>query len=726
MTLKRRAIRRSITSNPIPTTQQKNWSQFGFSESQNDLSKPLPVIFGPKLLNFRHTSAGNFCDSGNDQKQQARYLQKTLPLIPEIQFLRLIVFLRRLAKAHDKNQRLAYHRCILKKNESCIDMAISRNAPCPCGSGKKFKRCCGAGSQVEPEMTAEQLFRQAFQHQQQGQTGPAINACRKGLQKSPKHEMGHALHAQLLTHTGDNQAAAEAFKKAISLGLKDPSIHFQYGNVLLAIGDVTEAIRQFESVISLHPQLPEPHINLGNIYIELELFHEAENHLQKATELAPSNWKAHAQRAIALVNLIRHDEAMQALHLAIKSAPDRVSLYTQLASLQEKSNLMDEAESLLDKALSINSESPAVKMLESNLKIRRKDYESAWQAISSIDVDENNDQLEGFVANIAYQRGDVLDKLQHYEEALQNYHQANRLMKSKKAISYDTAKTTADYERQSAYFTHEKLEQLKALTPEFPESELTPIFIVGFFRSGTTLTEQILASHPDIVAAGELNYIEEIKSQLESRLGQRYPECLDRITDENKSLLTELRNYYLDNVKQLNLSFENKRWVTDKAPLNMLYLPLIHLLFPESPLINTLRHPMDSALSCYFHQFSRKIDWSFDLDDTIDFFCQSSVFVKRLITRLSLPVHAIRYETLVETPEPLIRSMLEYIGADWHEACLEFHKNNRVARTLSYAQVNQPIYTGSKLRYLNYSPYLKQHQLTNMRSAVDAMGYEIK
>jgi len=604
-------------------------------------------------------------------------------------------------------------------------MAVSRNAPCPCGSGKKYKRCCGLNSDGESIKTSEQLFQQAIQYQRQGQINLAISTCQDALKKSPKHEMGHAFLAQLLTHYGDNQAAAEAFNKAITLGLKDPSIHFQYGNVLLAIGNVPEAIKQFESVIKLQPKAPEPHINLGNIYIELENFHKAESHLKKASDLAPSNWKAHAQRATALVNLIRHDEAMRELQLAIEAAPKQVSLYTQLASLQEKSNSLDEAESLLKQAQSISPDSPSVKLLDANLQVRRKDYENAWQTISSIQIDESNDQLEEFAASIAYKRGDILDKLQSYEEAINNYHQANRLMKSKKAVFYAPAKTAAKYSHESGYFSHQKFEQLKSVAPNYSKAELVPIFIVGFFRSGTTLSEQILASHPDIVAAGELNFLEEVKSQLESRLGQSYPECLDKITPENNEIFTELRNVYLEKVKQLNLDFEGKRWVTDKAPLNMLLIPLISLLFPESPIINTLRHPMDSALSCYFHQFSRDIDWSFALDDTVDFFCQSSAFVQQTIKRLSVPVHAVRYETLVETPEPLVRALLEFIGASWNENCLEFHKNNRVARTLSYAQVNQPIYTGSKLRYLKYSPFLDKRQLTNMRPAADVMGYEI-
>lgn len=604
-------------------------------------------------------------------------------------------------------------------------MAVSRNAPCPCGSGKKFKRCCGSGAQGEPVLTADQLFMRAVQLQQQGQSQQAVEACRAALKKAPKHDKGHALLAQLLTYTNDNEGAAAAFAKALELGLKDPSVHFDYGNVLLAIGRVPEAIAQFELTLQIQPDLVEPHINLGNIYLELEQYSKAEAHFRRATQLRPGYWKSHAQLASALTHIIRHDEAMTELDRAITAAPNQLGLYIQQAGLKEQSNLLDEAEALLERAKTLAPEHPSVRLLESQLKMRRKDYEAAWRAVSAIELDEDNDQQRVFVASLAFRRGDVLDKLGRYDEALNNYRQGNHLVKTQRAVRYDAKRTQAGFDAETRYFSADTFQRLQASLPVYPELDLTPIFIVGFFRSGTTLTEQILASHPQITAAGELNYIERIVGMLESRLKAPYPQCLDLIDDANRGIWLEMRQFYMDEVHTLNLPFEGRRWVTDKFPLNMLHLPLIRLLFPEAPLIHTLRHPMDSALSCFFHQFSRRIDWTFDLADTVDYFAQAAHHVGATIERLSLPVHQLRYETLVETPEPLIRALLAHIGADWNENCLAFHRSNRVARTLSYAQVNQPIYTGSRLRYLHYQPYLDTTLLRRMQPTAEAMGYAL-
>jgi len=603
----------------------------------------------------------------------------------------------------------------------------SRNAVCPCGSGKKFKRCCGLGKTIQPQLTTEQLFRQAIQLQQQGQSDNAIKTCQLALKKAPKHAMGHALLAQILATEKNRELAEQHYAAAIKLGLSDPVIFFDYGNLLLISDQVCEAIKQFKSALTLNKNLLEAHINLGNIYLKSEQFDKAEHHYRKAIEIKPNYWKSHAQLATSLSNLTRNDEAIDELDIAIRAAPDNISLYIQQAHLKEQNNNLEEARQLLSQAKTIEPNALAVKLLDSSLKLRNKDYTSALQVLNDIQINENDDNLKEFAANLANQRGIILDKLNCYEEALINFQKANQLMIEHRDINFDTHKTQRYFYDQSSYFTPEKYTVLQQSLPDYAALELTPIFIVGFPRSGTTLVEQIISSHPEIVAAGELLFISQIQDKLEQRLGSPYPQCLDKITSDNNHIWIEMRQFYINEVNRLNLAVAGECWISDKIPTNLYQLPLIHLLFPESALVHSLRHPMDSALSCFFQLFeSRVLSWSFDLNNTILFFEHAWQYANSSIKQLNLPVHALRYESLVNEPQPVIQSLLSHIGVSWDDACLKFYNNNRVARTASYAQINQPIYKDSCLRYLNYAPYLDKNILKKMTHTAIAMGYPLK
>lgn len=603
----------------------------------------------------------------------------------------------------------------------------SRNAVCPCGSGKKFKRCCGLDNRAQTQHSTDQLFHQAIQLQQQGKSDNAINTCQLALKQAPKHAMGHALLAQILASVKKKELAEQHFSAAIKLGLSDPVIFFDYGNLLLLLDKACEAIKQFNNALKLNKNLLEAHINLGNVYLKSEQFDKAEHHYRKAIEIKPNYWKSHAQLATSLSNLTRNDEAIDELDIAIRAAPDNVSLYIQQANLKEQNNKLEEAEQLLIQAQAIAPDALAVKLLDSSLKLRSKDYPSALQALSDIQIDENDDNLKEFAANLANQRGVILDKLNSYDKALINFQQANRLMMDHRDINFDPHKSQRYFSDQSSYFTPEKYVALQQSLPDYAALELTPIFIVGFPRSGTTLVEQIIGSHPKVIAAGELLFISKIQDRLEQRLGSPYPQCLDKITIDNNHLWTEMRQFYIDEVNKLNLPIVGKNWICDKMPTNLYQLPLIHLLFPESALIHTLRHPMDSALSCFFQLFeSRVLSWSFDLNDTISFFEHAWQYASSSSKQLNLPVHALRYESLVNEPQPEVESLLSHIGASWNNACLEFYNNNRVARTASYAQINQPIYKDSHLRYLNYAPYLDKSIFRKIASTTKAMGYTLE
>jgi hypothetical protein len=234
-----------------------------------------------------------------------------------------------------------------------------------------------------------------------------------------------------------------------------------------------------------------------------------------------------------------------------------------------------------------------------------------------------------------------------------------------------------------------------------------PVFIVGFPRSGTSLLEQILGSHPAFAPAGELRWMQDLSGeQGQAIIGSDmpYPDLLldpDAPLDPGK--LAAMRDYYLDNIRELGITDDDTRWVTDKLPHNAIYLGLIALLFPESPIIHISRHPFNSCLSAYFANFKSTHRYTSSLESTAKHYRQVMEMLDHYRTTLQPRYLEIHYEDLVDDQEAVTRQVLEFIGAPWDEACLEHYKSKRVIRTASYEQVTRKVYRSSLHRYRNYA-----------------------
>jgi hypothetical protein len=234
------------------------------------------------------------------------------------------------------------------------------------------------------------------------------------------------------------------------------------------------------------------------------------------------------------------------------------------------------------------------------------------------------------------------------------------------------------------------------------------------------MVEQILSSHPQISAGGELPFILEI-SNIMSRLlnsPHPYPEALAEVwMADQRDGMDNLRNSYLQRARQFGIVTPGSRWFTDKAPLNETHLALIGLMFPESPLIHVLRHPLDVMLSCGFH-------FVFDLEAAARDYVLLADLVEHYRAQMHLRYITIRYEDLVEDLEGGVRRVLSFMGEDFDERCIKFNENPRYPRTPSYAQVKSKLYDTSRYRYRNY---LKQLEpvIPILRPVIERLGYMI-
>ena len=230
-----------------------------------------------------------------------------------------------------------------------------------------------------------------------------------------------------------------------------------------------------------------------------------------------------------------------------------------------------------------------------------------------------------------------------------------------------------------------------------------PVFIVGMPRSGSTLTEQILCSHPDVYGAGEIITFPRIIRDLPNYLGARsvYPESLSRLTVE---ILDNLSECYL---KEINLLNNEKQRVTDKTLANYLYLGLISLMFPNARIIHCKRDPRDTCLSIFFQNFDESHNYATRLENLGSYYNQYDRLMKHWKSLVKVPIYEVQYEELIDNQEKISRELVDFIGLEWNEKVLKFYDTKRVVVTASYDQVRQKIYKKSAKRWKNYEKHIE-------------------
>ncbi len=297
--------------------------------------------------------------------------------------------------------------------------------------------------------------------------------------------------------------------------------------------------------------------------------------------------------------------------------------------------------------------------------------------------------------------GDLHDDLGEYDAAFRHYQSANRA----RPEPFDSAAHQAQVEAIRATAGRSLLDRPRPTADSAP----IPIFIVGMPRSGTSLIEQILASHPEVHGGGELPYLGEQVDALCQATASPYPQCLVRA---DAGQLEELGRKYRQQLRELAKA---RPFATDKLPHNFFYLGLIRAAIPNARIIHCLRDPLDTCLSIYFHNFNSNHPYARDLASLGQYYQGYLSLMEHWRALPGIDMYDVRYEDLIHDQEPITRALLEYCGLDWDDACLEFHKSKRIVNTPSYDQVRKPIYKRAAGRWQNYAQHLEP-----LRNALDS------
>jgi tetratricopeptide (TPR) repeat protein len=532
--------------------------------------------------------------------------------------------------------------------------------------------------------------------------------------------LGNALHA-----AGKLPESAAQLRRATELQPHFAGAHSNLGLVLDEMGDREGAIHAYERALLIEPDLAEARANLGTALLHAERFDDAILHLRRAVALRPRLAGNHYFLGVALQRRDAHAEAAQCFRAAIglkpgfaeahcslgatlagennvaaalpcyeaavARKPDLLAGWVGLGSAQRALGRFDDAIRSYETALSIDPDSGVAHRALATCR-QAKGEEAEVDRLRHIIANPAGDGEERGSAGLAIAK--IYDDTGRYDEAFAAASEGNALLRAAQraaGIHYDHAALRAHNDALLRIFTGAAL---RATADGGNPSEL-PVFIVGYFRSHTTLVEQICASHSQIFGAGELHDIRKIVGELQhtTPAPQHWsPQPFGGHADRHLQRLKGLAS--------------GARRVVDKMPDNIYLLGHIATLFPRARVIFCHRDGRDAALSVFFQRFANDIAFSTDLADAGRRWHEAERMAAHWGDALPRPVHHVIYETLVGDFENEAKRLIVFLGLAWEPGCLEFYKTERAVRTASTWQVRQPLYTSSVGRWRNYARHL--------------------
>jgi tetratricopeptide (TPR) repeat protein len=561
--------------------------------------------------------------------------------------------------------------------------------------------------------------------EQTGRSAVAVQCLREAIRIDRKSAPLRCRLAAVLRRQGSLPEAIALGRQALRLEPKDAGALAELGISYLAAGKCDEAVTFFRQAIKQDPTQAAARYHLAKALQQKGYELDAIVEFQRVVEIAPD----YAEPKLLLAELLfshgRRREAIACLRAAMLQDGTAAESWTNLADALMQEAELDEAETCIRHAIALDPNSPVAHYRLGLLLSQRGQFTDAIASfrralllqpqhagcylgiVSAKAVTASDAAIlsqmrtllstatltETDQATLHYALGKACDDLASYADAMEHFRAANqinlgRLHRAGRAL--DRVRHEADITRLTTMFTPAFFERHSA----FGSCDERPVFIVGMIRSGTTLVEQIVSSHPEIAAGGELHFWGRhgsLHTALEA--GQFDAEAARQIVAGYQGLLR-------------SISPEARR-ITDKMPTNFLLLGMIHLMFPQARIIHCQRHPIDTCLSIYVTPYRNLPDFAHDRE-TISFYYKQYLRLMEHWRRVLPPdrFFDLRYEDLVSQREAVTRRLIAFCGVEWHDACLRPELNDRVITTPSNWQSRQPVYRRAVQRWRNYEPWL--------------------
>ena len=482
------------------------------------------------------------------------------------------------------------------------------------------------------------------------------------LRAHPHDAQAHNSLGMLYRSRGSMTDAATCYRRALAIAPEFAEAHNNLGNALRELGHNDEAEQNYRQALAINDHLAEPHFNLGNSLRKRDQLAEAEQSYRRALAIKPHYLMALNNLGLCLKKQGRLEEAAACFETAIAIRPDFIQAYCNLAPL--------------------------------------KTYHAGDAELRELEAQQHQLPALPAAGRISYwfALGKMREDVERYDDAFAAYAEGNRLQHAR--FPPDEAREVALLQRLQSVFNA----RFFADRAELVGADRSPIFIVGMPRSGTSLIEQILSTHPGIHGAGELTELDDVVHSTVAADGDAtaYPEAAAQLS--------------MDDFRRLGETYIQRVWrrapqaqrITDKMPANFWHIGMIHLMLPQAKIIHAMRDPMDTCFSCYARLFEgNHLDFAYDLGSIGRYYVRYIELMRhwqRVLPHGS--VLDLRYEDMVTDTEGQARRLLDYLGLPWDARCLDFHQNRRIVRTASIAQVRKPIYHSSVARWKHFEAQL--------------------
>lgn len=603
-----------------------------------------------------------------------------------------------------------------------------RNELCSCGSGRKFKQCCGiapsrqgaaqvavraasgghftdlqapwraglrqalaggpAQAAIDPQRGAEaaKLVDRGARLILEQQAASAVPLLRQAAQLDPSNPKTHLGLGLGCLNAGLLQEAVSAFRQAIALKPDYGTAHANLARAFDLLGLFGQAVASYQIALRFMPKSADMHSRLGELLAEQNRVAEAIANYQAAASCVPGTTLARLNEARILMLEQKFAAASELLRQTVSLDPTCAKAYELLGMIAYNSGRFDEAVTDFRRAIEIDPRQTISYLSLVNAKKITRDDAALLDRMRDMLKDTRLPDPDRILLNFAL--GKAMDDQREYAEAIQHFDAANRIRTPQ--IVFDRKHLSKRVDQIIATFNAESL----VSRPELASADRRPIFIIGMPRSGTTLVEQILSSHPAVAAGGELPFWVQQGAAWER-------EDIDPLSLTHAARLTTEYSSILSSV-----SAEAAR-VTDKMPFNYFRAGLLSMLYPHAAIIHCQRHPVDVCLSIYTRQFQSPMVFGTDRSNLVFFYRQYERLMEHW--RLVLPRDRfleVPYDALVAEPELGARRLVEFCGLEWDDACLHPERNERVVRTASAWQVRQPINKSGLERWRRYEPWL--------------------
>ncbi|MEM7084346.1 MAG: sulfotransferase [Pseudomonadota bacterium] len=566
----------------------------------------------------------------------------------------------------------------------------------------------------------------------------AVDAFEAALERVADRPQTLAGLASARLQCGDREQAISLYRRAVKLDPQQPAIAHNLALALLADGRLTDAQRVTDNAIAAcspndDQLLAALHLASGNARVGLGDYQRAMDSFQTVIDLAPNSPFGYHSLANMHRELGDADLAARHYETAIRLAPTIADGHVSLGVLKQEQGDMDGAQACFKNALKRQpSHGKAIRLLVGVSRDEPSEAERTAMRTFAADVRLPASDR----AQIHFALGRIGERAHDYSQAFHHFEQGNRLYRD--ILDYSVDDDVTHMASVARTFTDEFVKEGTGF--DAPASTMTPIFIVGMPRSGTSLLEQILASHSHVQGGGEVDWLmrdwrEECAAYAAKHRPQDAKETLILSNETCLTMTAEFRDEQFARIGRRYLSRLEQHarapYFVDKLPHNFMHIGLIKAAMPNAIVLHCERHPLATSWSL-FKSFlgTHGNAFSFDLNDIARYYVSYHTLMQRWKTQSSTAVASIVYENLVRDPATSIRQALTACGLDWEDACLAFHRNRRAVRTLSATQVRRPMYTSALRQWTHYQDALsplvqlfREHHIVS-ETALYAEGHD--